>query len=699
MTSKPSTPDTDGPKTETTLTTRIRINIPGSRPIPPVVVRKPVAAADADAEAGAPEAAPAPRREPKPNGRPRPTRVEAAPEPGDGPVRAALPPSPSAPAQGRPPAPAQGQAPAPGPAEPAEPASNWFAPRKASPAPPAALPTRQPGASAGYPNPAGQRPGNPGNPGNPGGPGNPGAPAAGGRPAGYPSAPAPAGPGFDPPRPDARTAGPGAPAGPGFDGRPDGGYGRQPGGNGFPPAGAGPRPGAPGAGYAQAPTAPTAPGGPRPGAGYPAAPTPGGPGVGGPGGPGGPGTQDFPAYDGGPTTEAFPAYTEPAGPTGGPALGTAPVGAEEPVWPGPDLNAPAPGAVPGAVPGGPRPPRGPEPVAPPRDAEQPAKGAKAAAQPAKPAKKGRSKVALLGGAVLGLIGVAYGAGLLLNHSDVPKGTTVLGVDISGSRDEAVAKLQRAFGNRAEAPLQLSVGGKQVELKPDKAGLTLDAQTTVRNAAGSDYNPVTVIGSLLGNERVAEPVLPKDDEKLQVALQELASTSGTATEGTIKFEPGKAVAVPGKAGTSIDVDASADLVFKAFQAMVASGKAPVAELPVATKEPVVGQEELDRAMKDFAAPAMSQNAVVTAGGKSIPFGPKVSLPKILSMQVVDGHLVEKYDLEALKQLYGNTFDGVMIMRGTGEKTAVTPQDVAGALGKALRGRTVAERTVTIDTNPN
>ncbi|MER5812311.1 hypothetical protein ABT143_29705, partial [Streptomyces sp. NPDC002033] len=36
VTSNPSTPDNDGPKTETTLTTRIRINIPGSRPIPPV---------------------------------------------------------------------------------------------------------------------------------------------------------------------------------------------------------------------------------------------------------------------------------------------------------------------------------------------------------------------------------------------------------------------------------------------------------------------------------------------------------------------------------------------------------------------------------------------------------------------------------------------------------------------------------------
>ncbi|MGW8780438.1 hypothetical protein ACWGNM_20625, partial [Streptomyces sp. NPDC055796] len=54
VTSNPSTPDTDGPKTETTLTTRIRINIPGSRPIPPVVVRKPVAAAEPEPQAPAP---------------------------------------------------------------------------------------------------------------------------------------------------------------------------------------------------------------------------------------------------------------------------------------------------------------------------------------------------------------------------------------------------------------------------------------------------------------------------------------------------------------------------------------------------------------------------------------------------------------------------------------------------------------------
>lgn len=593
MTSKPSTPESDGPKTETTLTTRIRINIPGSRPIPPVVVRKAMGADSGPADAGpqAPqtpdrgtEPAPGPPLPPFP--KPQPTRIEAAPEP----------------------ARAQGGAPAE--ADEAT-ASNWFAPRKPAAPAPAQTPPAAPAP------PLAQRP-------------------VGGS---APTPPQAAAGGFAPPRAQAPP--------------PDAAYVRP-----VPP--------------------------PPPVSDH-------GQGIGS--------TQGFPAYGndpagGGPATEAFPAYggqpgggpTGPSGPTGGPGFGTGPVGGPvggppvegAPRWPGPELDAPLPTPVPAPAPAAPRP----------APAQQKAT--------AKPAKKGRSKLVLLGGGIVALLGVAYGAGLLLNHSDVPKGTTVLGVDISGSRDEAVTKLQTAFGTRAAAPIQLSVGGKQVELKPEKAGLTLDSQTTVRNAAGSDYNPVTVIGSLLGNERVADPVIPVDEEKLQVALQELAGTAGTVTEGTITFDTGKAVAVPGTPGTTLDVDGSVEQVTKAFRDQVATGKAAVAELPTTTKAPVIDQAELDRAMKEFAEPAMSANAIVKVGTKSIAFGSK-SLPKILSMQPVEGRLTEKFDLEALKATYGNTFDGILITRGTGAKTAVTPQDVAGALTKALRGKTPAERTVVIDTN--
>ncbi|MEK8144773.1 hypothetical protein NKH18_33580 [Streptomyces sp. M10(2022)] len=112
--------------------------------------------------------------------------------------------------------------------------------------------------------------------------------------------------------------------------------------------------------------------------------------------------------------------------------------------------------------------------------------------------EGPLKPVLLGVGVFVLFGIAYGAGLLLNHSEVPKGTTVLGADIGGgTKAEAVSKLEASFGERAEAPLQLSVDGKEAELLPEKAGLSLDSQETVRGAAGSDYNPVSVISSLFG----------------------------------------------------------------------------------------------------------------------------------------------------------------------------------------------------------
>nr|WP_308407756.1 hypothetical protein [Streptomyces somaliensis] len=296
-------------------------------------------------------------------------------------------------------------------------------------------------------------------------------------------------------------------------------------------------------------------------------------------------------------------------------------------------------------------------------------------------------------------GVAYGAGLLLNQTDVPKGTTVLGVDIGGStKEEAVRKLDAALGARAAAPLRLEVGGRDRTLAPDKAGLSLDSQETVRAAAGSDYNPVSVIGSLFGAERVAEPVIPVDEEKLGVALTGLGGGSGAVVEGTVRFEPGKAVPVPGKAGTALDVQRSMIFVKDAFRAQVETGRANVVELPVDTREPAIGRAEVDRAMREFAGPAMSGLVTIKAGGKQIQFGPQRSLPQILSMKAVGPRLEPHYDKEAINRLLDGTFDGIMITKGDGRKHQLSADDVAAAMHKALRGRTEAERTVTIELDP-
>ncbi|MFJ4869305.1 hypothetical protein [Streptomyces sp. NPDC088757] len=665
------------PKTETTLTTRIRINIPGSRPIPPVVVRKTVN--EAPAPEAEPEPAPAAEPEPEPVAAPEPPRAEeTAPK--------------------------------------AKETSDWFAPRKAAPPAPAPSPAPAPGPKRTAPGPDAPGTGFAGS-------ATSGVPAVGGAPSSRPVAPA----GPVPGNPLYET---GTPAGgtPVYDGTPSGGVPRY---DGTPAGGTPVYEGTPAGGT---PTYDGTPAGGTPVHRGPAAPT--GPttgpatgiaSFGGPTGPVGAGQGPFPgqgrmqgqgqAQGQGP----FPGQGQGQGQVpgaGSPFPGGAPRMSDDTAILTPQQPAPAPGpgqgapaaegaghvsgdtltsGIPVVPPAAARPNLTPRTEERPAPAPAPAPAARQAPPAGRaPAKKGRSKLVLVGAGLVGLLGVAYGAGLLLNHSDVPKGTTALGVDIGGgTKEEGVNKLEAALGKRAHAPLRLSVGGKKVELSPDKAGLSLDSQETVRGAAGSDYNPVSVIGSLFGGERVAKPVFPVDEEKLAVALTDLAGASGSATEGTILFSPNKVTPVEGKPGQGLDVRRSIYSVRDAFRAQVETGQAKVVELPVTTRRPTVTKAELDRAMKEFAEPAMSDRITIRAGGKEIQFGPARSLPQILSMKAVDGRLVEVYDKKAIERLLDGAFDGLMITKGDGTKHEVSADDVAFVMRDALLGKTPAERTKTID----
>ncbi|MFE9248023.1 hypothetical protein [Streptomyces sp. NPDC007088] len=674
-------------RTETTMTTRIRINIPGSRPIPPVVLRTPMVEQQKKKEEGSrPPAAepPAERTEPRPaapDPGPAPAPPEEKPPPSDwfaprkGGTRGGNTPSPAAPAAGNGPAPQGGSAtPAGGTPVPgggAQGGSGSFdVSRALAEGPLGATGTPGSGGARGQ----GPVPGGGNAPGDAGGP-RPGGPQAGRAPGHGPVAPSPETTAQNPlpSRPrngGAPHEGAGAPRRPGQQGQPG-----QPGQRG--PQQPGPRaPGQPGG----AQTPPTAPWmGDDTAVLTPQNPdTPPGPRSGRPGGPiGHPDGQ----VSGDTLTSGIPVV--PPGPVNrGPADRV--TMRQDPVVPGP--QAPAGFDGPGGA------ARFPEPLA------EPVAPVPAPAPAPKAKKKGRSKLGLLVGLVVVVAAGGYGAGLLMNRSDVPKGTTVLGVDIGGgTRDEAVNKLESTLGKRTLAPVTLDVDGKEASLKPDKSGLTLDSQATVRSAATSDYNPVSVFGSLIGRERVVQPVMPVDEEKLADSLTRVAGTSGTSREGTITFSPGKATPVYGRAGRTLDVDKSMDVLSTAYRDQVQTGKPATVRLPLTEHQPQVSRSEVDRMMKDFAEPAMSGLVTVRAGGVSIQFGPDRSLPKILGVKAVGGKLVDTYDTKALKELYGTTFDGVLVTRGTGQKTPVTPQDVAGALRKALLGKTPAQRVGVIDTN--
>ncbi|WP_153813258.1 hypothetical protein [Streptomyces sp. SUK 48] len=690
-------------KTETTLTTRIRINIPGSRPIPPVVVRTPVGDGES-ADAG---------RDDKP----------AAGE--------------SAPAAPAPEAPAEPAAPA------EEKTSDWFAPRKAgAPAKggaganggknpggsgaPAGAPGARPGAQGtGSAAGGGARPGGvvgsmsvPGRTsgktngsGLPGATGGPVAPGHGGGTGSFDVT-------------EALAAGPlgggsrSAEAGGGEPRRDELPYfsehGTAGGQDPFGTAGAGGANGAGGRGGQGGPQGPAGPtGGPvtgdsplRPGAESPygtqgagrgartgLADLEGPAGVPGAGVGAGGGLSDDTAIltPQKPAPEpGMPGYRAPDNVSGHTVTSGIPV---VPGGSGGPFGAGAPGGsgAPAGGPGGPAAPVAPKP--------EPAATAPKAA--AKPKKKGRSKLVLLCVGLVVIAGGVYGAGLLMNHTDVPKGTTVLGVDIGGgTRDDAVKKLDDVFGPRVAKPLKLSVGGRTVMLTPANAGLQFDFQATASAAAKSDYNPVSVVGTLFGQHRVVEPVMPVDEEKLQAALQQAGggSGSGAVVDGGITFQAGKAVAVHGKAGAAIDAARSTQAVEQAYRTEVETDNATTVTVPTANRQPAVSDAEVDREMKAFAQPAMSAPVTVrTDAGHSVMFSPQKSLWKFLGVAAVDGKLTDKPNYPALKELYGQTFDGVLITRGNGQKTPVTPQDVYLAMRQALTSTT--NRVAVISTHPN
>ncbi|MEU8743902.1 hypothetical protein AB0C39_09635 [Streptomyces parvulus] len=692
-------------KTETTLTTRIRINIPGSRPIPPVVVRKPVT----DAEAGAAGDAETTAEQPAPSAVPPTSAPEAPAEP-------------AAPAEEKP-------------------TSDWFAPRKSGPA---KGPQGDGSANgAGPPGGSGPAAGAPAGPAGAGAPGAaaPGAgtrPGGGGRPGGVVgsmSVPGGTRPG------SGNGAGlPGATGGPVAPGHGGGtgsfdvtealAAGPLGGGNGARPGGeprrddlpyfAGDGAGAPGGPNGQTPqgSGPAGPtGGPVTGEGRLTPPPVGDLGdlgdFGAPGAAGAPGApaQRGPAQGGVRGPGGAPAPGRPQGPGGGlsddTAILTPQKPAPEPGTPGygnPDNVSgntvtsgipvvPGERTAPFQGPGG----DGPLPHTPPKLPEPVSTPPAGSAKPAK--KKGRGKLPLLVGGLVVVAGVTYGAGLLMNRSDVPKGTTVLGVDIGGgTRDDAVEKLDDTLAARAGKPLKLTVGGDTVSLRPDQAGLQLDTQATASAAAKSDYNPVSVIGSLFGQKRVVEPQMPVDEEKLHAALEDAAGGAGSVTEGTVEFESGKAVPVYGKAGKGIDVAKSTESVRAAYRSQVETGTAAAVNVPTTTQQPTVPRAEVDRMLKEFAEPAMSAKVTVqTDAAHTIAFSPEKSLWKFLGVTAVGGKLVDKPDLNALKSLYGQTFDGVLITRANGEKTPVTPEDVYGSLRQALKSKT--DRVAVIDTNPS
>jgi len=657
--------DEDVPKTETTLTTRVRINIPGSRPIPPVVVRSPVKGEKAE------PAEPAGPRHRSERGSGDPVRGVMAP----GGAAAATPPN--LPPEWQEDAAADASSEA-------ETSGEWFKPRQKSRPEPAAVPAGAPERTA----PDAQARRAPAAAG--AAPASTGAAKGAPRPSGAAASP------FSRPQPaEARGGTPGTGRGDGPANDPYASSPRQAGDRFDTVAAADPfaAPADPFAAPAD-PFAPGRPAGPQDGRHRPLDEEPEDTQIGG--------------FD--PIRDDEPAPGIPGVPDGR-MFGSAPPAAVDPFAPGrsaapADPFAPGRPGVPAADPfatthaGAPAGSgNGGRFADVPYDPDQPFPGSLRAATPKRavpepeteddtaaddaparrPSRAPKLAVYALGG-LLFVGAAAYGTGLMLNQSDIPKGTTVLGTDIGGdTRDQAVSALDESVAKTGQQPLKLKLGDQTLDLDPATAGLSFDTTATVDALTKHSYNPVEVIGSLTGGSKAVAPEVRVDRAKLKAALDGLGAKSGQGLqEGYVRFTAaGTTEVVPGKPGEALDSAAAVDVVEQAYRDRAAGRPDGEIALTVTAAQPKIDQATLQAAADSLGKQVLNGTITVSAGTKKFDFGKNTAATALTLAPDASGKIVPKWDLQKLDGLVGTSFDKLKFKKN-GQLVPITTQDVADAI---------------------
>jgi vancomycin resistance protein YoaR len=300
-------------------------------------------------------------------------------------------------------------------------------------------------------------------------------------------------------------------------------------------------------------------------------------------------------------------------------------------------------------------------------------------------------VALAGGALAVGVGGLYLAGLLLTGGQIDSGTTVRGVDIGGlSRSEAAAKLERQLGAAGARELPVKVGDRTGRVDPERAGLSYDIQETVDRAARTGADPFSVFGGFFRSGGDIEPVVHLDEGKARTALGQLAKgVDQKVRDGAVTFDDGRVKTVAPRTGYALDVNAAVRPLRDSF---LRGDTGTATPLPSRETRPEVTADEVRRAVRTFAEPAVSGPVTLTAAGKRFTVGPDVLGEHLTMRPDGSGRLVPELDARGLRAepAVAGPLDDITT---TAENAKLRPEgDKAVVVQDATVGRSVTDKAL-------
>ncbi len=262
---------------------------------------------------------------------------------------------------------------------------------------------------------------------------------------------------------------------------------------------------------------------------------------------------------------------------------------------------------------------------------------------------GRVVLFLLLGLVV-LFGGGYVAAYLVAGDNVPRGTTIAGVEVGGrSREAAVAALERGLAERSTAPIPVSLdedaaGSITVgSIDPVAAGLAVDAAASVEAAGGGrSWAPDRLWDYFTGGEDL-DPVVTVDETAMTAAVDELVEAhSRPPRDGDVVFDEGRVSVVEPRPGERVDAEEARSALEAAYL------QETTAELSSISAQPDVDDSDVAEALEGFANPALSGPVTLDLDRKRIRLGPAEFAP-VLGMKARQGELVPDLDEDRLLEL--------------------------------------------------
>jgi vancomycin resistance protein YoaR len=257
---------------------------------------------------------------------------------------------------------------------------------------------------------------------------------------------------------------------------------------------------------------------------------------------------------------------------------------------------------------------------------------------------GRVVLLLLLGLIV-LFGGCYVLAYLAAGDNVPRGTTIAGVEVGGrSQEAAVAALERGLAERSRAPIPVSVDGKSTEaVDPTAAGLAVDLQASVAAAGGKrSWAPERLWNYYTGGEDL-DPVVTVDETAMTAAVDQLVEANSHAPrDGDVRFEDGRVEVVEPRLGEGVDPEAARSALEAAYL------KDATVELTSSAAQPDIDDGDVAEALDGFANPALSGPVTLDFGRTRVRLGTRDFAP-VLALTPRRSELVPTLDEDRLIHL--------------------------------------------------